>query len=77
MSVQSPEKNRCWTTLKFTKPQQFKTTLALKDLLQNIAISMEDKKAMVQKTAFLLSQKNTLKEPKIPIGIAYLTITKE
>ena len=38
---------------------------------------MKDKEAMVQKTAFFLPPKNILKEPRIPIDIAHLTITKK
>ena len=45
MRVQSADKNR--TALAYIKPQQSKTTLALKDPLGNIAISMKDKEAMV------------------------------
>ena len=77
MSVQSLDKNRCWTALKYTKLQQFKTTPALKDPLGNIAISMKDKEAMVRKTAFPPPPKSTLREPRIPVGTAHLIITKE
>ena len=52
-------------------------TPALKDPLRNIAIFIKDKKAMVRKTAFPLPLKSTLKEPRIPVGIGYLTITKD
>ena len=38
---------------------------------------MKDKKAIIQKTAFLLPPKSTLREPKILVGIAHLAITKE
>ena len=38
---------------------------------------MKDKEAMVQKTAFFPPLKSTLREPKIFIGIAHLTITKK
>ena len=38
---------------------------------------MKDKKAMVQKTTFLLPPKSTLREQKIPVGTAHLTITKK
>ena len=52
MSFQNLDKNRCWTTLKYTKPQQFKITLVLKESLENVAISIKDKEARIQKTAF-------------------------
>ena len=77
VEVQSLDKNRCWTALKYTKPQQFKTTLALKDPMGNIAITMKDKKVMVQRTAFPPPPKSLLREPRISNGIAHTTITKE
>ena len=77
MSIQSLDKNQCWTALKYTKLQQFKMTPAFKDPLENIAISMKDKEAMVQKTVFLPPPKSILRKPRIPIGIAHLTITKK
>ena len=49
----------------------------LKEPLGNIAISIKDKEAMVQKTAFLLPPKSILREPKIFIDIIHLTIIKE
>ena len=36
-----------FTALKFIKLQEFKTIKMLKDFLENIAIFMKDKKAMV------------------------------
>ena len=77
MSIQSFDKNRCWTALKYTKPQQFKTTPALKDSLGNIATSMKDKETLVRKTAFPPPPKSSLREPRIPAGTAHLSITKE
>lgn len=77
MKVQSSNKNRCWTALKYTKPLQFKTTPALKDPSGNIAISMKDKEHMVQRTTFPPPPRSTLKEPKISAGIAHTIITKE
>ena len=77
MSVQSFDNNRYWTALKYTKPQQFKTTPALKNSLGNIAISMKHKEAIIQKSTFLPPPKSTLKEPKIPVSTTYSTITKE
>ena len=49
----------------------------LKDLLGNVAISMKDKEAMIQKTAFFPPPKSTLREPRIPTDIAHLTIIKK
>lgn len=39
------DKNRCWTALRYTKPQPFKTTPALKNADGHIAISMKAKEA--------------------------------
>lgn len=77
MEVQSLDKNRCWTALKYPKPQQFKTTPALRDPSGNIAISMKDKKVMVQRTAFPPPPQSTLREPRISAGTAHTIITKE
>lgn len=63
--------------MKYTKPQQFKTTPVLKDPLENVAISMKDKEAMIRKTVFPPPPKGTLREPRIPAGTAHLSITKE
>lgn len=49
----------------------------LKIFLRSIAISIKDKKAIIRETAFFQPLKYTLKDPKIPIGIAHLTITKK
>ena len=46
--------NRYWTTFKYTKPLQFKTTSALKDGNRNTATSIKAKEALVRKTAFSL-----------------------
>lgn len=46
------DKNRYWTTLRYTKPLQFKTTFILKDNNGNTAISMKVKEALVHKAAF-------------------------
>ena len=77
MKVQSSDKKRCLIALKYTKPQQFKTILALKNLLRNIAISIKDKEVMVQKTAFTPLPQSILRELRIPIGIAHIIIIKK
>ena len=77
MEIQSLNKNRCWTALKYTKPLQFKTTLALKDSLGNIAKLMKDNEHMMQRTDFLPLSQSTLREPRIPAGMVYTIITKE
>ena len=77
MSVQSSNKNQCWIALKYIEPQQFKTTLTLKDPLGNIVIFMKDKEAIIQKIAFLSPLKIILREPRILVGTAHLTITKK
>lgn len=41
--ARSVNKNHCWTALKYTKPQQFKKTPALKGAQGNIATSMKAK----------------------------------
>lgn len=49
----------------------------LKDSLRNIAIFIKDKQAIVQKTAFSLLPKNTLRKPIIHASIANLAIIKD
>lgn len=49
----------------------------LNDFLKYIANFIKDKKAIIQKIALFLSSKNTLKESKILIGIAYFVITQK
>ena len=49
---QTVDQNRCWTTLKYTKPRQLRTTPALKDPDGNIATSMKAKEDLVRKSAF-------------------------
>lgn len=41
-----------WTALKYTKPMQFRTTLAFKDNKGDIAVSKKAKKALVRISAF-------------------------
>ena len=62
MEAQS-DKNRYWTALRYTKPQQFKTTPALKSADGHIAISMKAKEAMVCKSAFPFPPVNPYSEP--------------
>lgn len=76
MSIQSSDKNRCWIAVKYTKPQQFKTTSALKDLFGNVAMSMKDKETLVRKTAFPPPPKSSRREPRIPASTAHLSITR-
>ena len=45
--------------------------------MTNIATSIKDKKTLVQKTAFLLSLKSSLRESRILKDIAHLSINKE
>lgn len=40
------------TVFRYTKPQQFKTTPALKDIERNVGTSMKTKMALVCKSAF-------------------------
>lgn len=63
--------------MKYTKPQQFKTTQALRDPSGKIAISMKDKEVMVRRTAFPSPPQSTLREPRIPAGTAHTIITKK
>lgn len=50
---------------------------ALKNHLGNIAIFIKDKKALVQKSVFSPPLKGDLKQPRIPIGIAYQKVTQD
>lgn len=77
MIIQNLDNIYCQTALKYIKLPQFKTIPALKDSLRNIAISIKDKKAIVQKTTFPPLLKSTLKEPRIPVDIARLAITEK
>lgn len=54
-----------------------KTILALKDSLRNITTSMKDKKTLIERAAFPLFLKNSLKKPKTLANIAYLSIIKK
>ena len=69
------DQNRCWTTLKYTKPHQLKTTPVLKDFDGNITISMKVKEDLVHKSTFpkpiSLNQ-----EPIITSGIAHKSVTE-
>ena len=71
------DQNRCWTALKYTKPLQFKTTPALKDLDGNVATSMKAKEAFVYRSAFPKPPISLEAEPVIPCGIAHKGITEE
>lgn len=69
--------NRCWTTLKYTKPLLFKTTPALKDVDGNVATSMKAKEALVYRSAFPKPPISLEAEPLISSGIAHKRITEE
>ena len=75
--AQSMDKNHCWTALKYTKPQQFKTTPALKDARGNIATSMKAKEALVRKSAFPKPPTSRNIEPVITSGVAYKEVTEK
>lgn len=75
--IQSNDKNQCWTAFRYTKPQQFKTTPALKDTEGRIATSMKEKEKLFCKTAFPSPPKSDLSEPVITLGIAHQKVTKD
>ncbi len=68
--------NYCWTALKYIKPLQFKTTPALKDVNRYTSTSMEEKKAMIRKSAFLKLPNDLRPDGIISTRIAHVTITK-
>lgn len=63
--------------VKYTKPQQFKTTPALKNSEGNIATSMKVKKALVRKSAFPKPPISESVEPVVIPGIAHKEVTKK
>lgn len=50
--VRPEDKNRCWIALKYTKPKSNSTTPALVGPSQEIAVTMQDKEALVRLHAF-------------------------
>lgn len=56
---------------------QFKTTLALKDLMEKIAISMKRKEILVYKLAILKFLRSIGPELHIKAGIAYMDIKEK
>ncbi len=72
----SHNKNRCWTAFRYTKPQQFKTTPALKDTEGRIATSMKEKEKLVCKAAFPSPPKSDHSEPIVTPGVAHQKVTK-
>lgn len=63
--------------MKYTKPQRFKTTPALKDTSGKIATSMKAKEALVRKSAFPNPLANLGPEPIIYPRIAHTRVTIE
>ena len=49
------DKNRCWIAFKYTKPKSNSTTPALIEPNNEIAVTMQDKEALVRVHAFLPS----------------------
>ena len=74
---QSDDKNRCWTAFRYTRPQQFKTTPALKDTEGHVATSMKAKEALVCKSAFPSPPKSVHSEPIVMPGVAHQMVTKD
>lgn len=74
--IRSDDQNRCWTALQFTKPQQFKTTSALKDTEDHITTSIKEKEKLVCKTAFPSPPKSDQFEPVVIPGVSHQTVTK-
>ena len=64
-------------TLKYTKPLQFKTILALKDSEGNIVVSIKAKEALVRKSAFPYPPPNLLEPLAIPFQLAHTKITEK
>ena len=75
--ARSDDKSRFWTAFRYTKPQQFKKTPALKDTESHIATSMKAKEALVCKSAFPSPPKCGYSEPVIIPGVAHQTVTKD
>lgn len=74
--IRPEDKNRCWIALKYTKPKSNSTTPALIGSNNEIAITMQDKEALVRANAFPPPPifHGTEYEPKQ--GTAHLSITK-
>ena len=68
---------RCWTTLKYTKPLQFKTTPVLRDSDGNIATSMKGKEVLVCKSVFPKPPSSLTPEPCVIAGMAHKELTEE
>lgn len=75
--VQHEDKNRYGIALKYTKPKFNSTIPALIRLNNEIAITMQDKKALVRIHAFLLLSSFYGIEYKLGQGTAHLSITKD
>ena len=71
------DKNDCWIAFKYTKPLQFRTTPALKDIEGHIAVSMKAKEALVHKSAFPKPPTNLAERPSLFSGIAHMKVTEK
>lgn len=69
--------DQCWTALRYTKPQQFKTTLTLNNADDHIAVSMKAKKALVCKSAFPSPPVSSHNKPIVHSEVAHKTVTND
>lgn len=70
------DQNQCWTTPKYTKPLQFKTTLAFKDLDRNVATSIKTKEAFICRLLFPKPPISFGPKPLVLPAIAHIGVTK-
>ncbi len=68
--------NRCWTALKYTKPKSNSTTPALIGPNNEVAVTMQDKEALVRAHAFPAPPIFFGTEYKPKQGTAHLAVTK-
>ena len=75
--IRPEDKNRCWIALKYTKPKANSTTPVLIGPNNEIAVTMQDKKALVRMHAFPPPPIFDGMEYKPVQGTAHSSITKD
>ena len=75
--IRPEDKNRCWIALKYTKPKSNSTTPALVGQNNEIAVTMQDKKALVRALAFFPPPVFNGTEYKPRQGTGHSLVTKD
>ena len=75
--IRPEDKNRCWIALKYTKPKSNSTTPALIGPNNEVAVTMQDKEALVRLHAFPPPPISHGTEYKPGQGTAHASVTKD